>query len=89
MSINISIEHATVSGDWIEGDIVLSVSELGLSTSQHFKTLKDVEHEIDLGEGIVLKAILTLEPPNNVCISGRISKSFLSFDIPKQCFPIG
>jgi hypothetical protein len=29
-----------------------------------------------------------LEPPNQACISGRISKSFLSFDIPKRCFPI-
>ncbi len=89
MSINISIEHASVSGDWIEGDIVLTVTELDFSTSKHFKTLKDVEHDTDLGEGIVLTGKLTLEPPNNVCISGRVHKSFLSFDIPQQCFPIG
>jgi hypothetical protein len=85
----ISIANATVSGEWIEGDIVLNVTEIGFSTSKHFKTKKDVEQNIDLGEGITLTAKLTLEPPNNVCIAGRVHKDFLSFDIPKQCFAIG
>ena len=88
MPDTISIENATVSGEWIEGDVVIGVTELGLSTSKHFKTKKDVETDIDLGEGITLTAKLTLEPPNKVCIAGRVHKSIFNFDIPKQCFAI-
>jgi hypothetical protein len=38
MPVTISIANATLSGEWIEGDIVLSVTELSFSTSKHFKT---------------------------------------------------
>jgi len=90
VSIDVTLQNVHVNGQWIEGDVVVTVNELGLnfSTTAHFKTLKDVEKEIDLGSGIKLIATLTLEPSNNVCISGKIKKDFLSFDVPKKCFPI-
>jgi hypothetical protein len=77
--------------DWIEGDVTISLNEAGLNLqkTEHFRTLKDVEKEIDLGNGFKLGATLTLEPPNKVCISGKIKKDFFSFDLPRECVPIG
>lgn len=40
---------------------------------------------MDLGGGFKLQYTGTLEPPNNACISGRISLGFLGVDLPKQC----
>ena len=90
MGIDVKLQNVQVNGDWIEGDVTVTVNEFGLnfSKTEHFKTKKNVEHEIDLGSGIKVIAILTLEQPNNVCISGKIKKDFLSFDLPKKCFPI-
>lgn len=90
MSIDAKLQNVQVNGDWIEGDVVVTINELGLNLSktEHFKTLKNAEKEIDLGSGVKLVAMLTLEPPNNVCISGKIKKEFFSFDLPKKCFPI-
>jgi hypothetical protein len=90
MSINISLKNVSVNGDWIEGDIELHVDQLGIqfSKTQHFKTKKDLDQDIDLGGGYTLHVKLTLEPPNNVCIAGRFSKDMIGIDIPKQCFSL-
>lgn len=48
MPVTISIANATVSGEWIEGDIVLGVTEISFSTSKHFKTKKDVWSRISI-----------------------------------------
>ena len=88
MDIKIRIENARVEGEWIEGDIVIGVTDIGLSKTQHFKTKQNAEETFDLGVA-TLKVRITLNPPNQVCLEGKISKGFISFDIPKQCFPIG
>ncbi|WP_120702914.1 hypothetical protein [Rhizobium jaguaris] len=90
MGTEITLQNVTVDGDWIEGDIQVDVNELGLSLSksQHFKTKKDVEQDIDLGSGFALRCIGTLEPPNYACVSGRITKDFVSVDLPKKCVSV-
>jgi hypothetical protein len=90
MAVDVKLENVTVNGEWIEGDIIIKVDEVGLNKKEHFRTKKDVEEEIiDLGGGIKVIGKLTLEPPNKVCITGKIKTPFLSFDLPKKCFPVG
>jgi hypothetical protein len=90
MGVDVSLQNVTVDGDWIEGDVVLNIDELGInfSKTQHVKTKKDVEQSWDLGGGFTLKAVGTLEPPNKACIAGRVSQGFLGVDIPKQCVAV-
>ncbi len=90
MGVNVQLQNVTVDGDWIEGDINIQVDELGLSfnKSVHFKTLKEVQQELDLGGGFKLEYTATLEPPNNACVTGRISQGFLGVDLPKQCVAV-
>jgi hypothetical protein len=90
MGISIDLKNVTVDGEWIEGDVTLDVDEGGVkfSKTQHFKTKKDVEQAYDLGAGFTLHAKASLEPPNNVCMAGRISNGPFGFDVPKRCFAI-
>ena len=90
MSVDVQLTNVVVNGDMIEGDIQIKADILGLSLdkTQHFKTKKDVEQVIDLGNGIELKLLGTLEPPNKACVSGRISAGFVGVDIPKQCVTV-
>lgn len=90
MSVDVQLSNVTVNGDMIEGDIQIKIDIFGLSLdkTQHFKTNKDVEQVIDLGNGIELKLLGTLEPPDKACISGRVSAGFVGVDIPKQCVTV-
>ena len=90
MSVTSELMNVTVDGNWIEGDIVVHVDEFGFKHdfTQHFKTLKDTDQDINLPGDIKLKLKGTLKPPNQVCISGRIEKGFFGFDIPERCVAV-
>jgi len=32
---------------------------------------------------------LSVEPPNQVCITGKLKQGFFSFDLGKTCTPLG
>ncbi len=87
MDISVKIENAKVIGDMVEGDVAVTVAGATLMPKPHFKTNKNVEKEIPLSGGFTLVGVVTVELPNNVCITGKIKQGFLSFDFPKQCFP--
>ena len=91
MGVDVKIENATINGEMIDADIVVNVDEFGLkfSKTQHIKTNKDVEKDIDLGGGFTLAGVLSVEPPNQVCITGKLKQGFFSFDLGKTCTPLG
>ncbi|RED25540.1 hypothetical protein BJ123_1318 [Rhodopseudomonas thermotolerans] len=89
MSVHLRITNVKIEGEWISGVVTVEITEIGLNLSTPFRTKKDVEQTIDLGSGIKLVGVLTLEAPNNVCFAGEVKKPPFSYDFPKQCFPIG